>query len=120
TERVDLFVLDLREVHGAGHVAGVNIKPVDTPLALVGFLHRRVKDADGTRRDSGGAANVAADAVAAQQTDNRIVGDMPSRGVDVDPAAVTGRRELLVARGRHRGDSSNRKRDRYGLAARKA
>src|SRR5262249_25972696 len=90
TERVDLFVFDLREVHGAGHVAGVNIKPVDTPLALVGLFDRGVEDADGTRRDAGGAANVAADAVAAQQTDNRIVRDVPSRCIDADPAAVAG------------------------------
>ena len=46
-ERGDLLVLDLREVQFAGHVAGVDVEPVDAALAAVGLRHGGVEDADG-------------------------------------------------------------------------
>src|SRR5262249_49331303 len=65
-EAVDLLVLHLGIVHLTGHVASVNVEPLDLALALVRLGYRGVENADGTGGDAGRAADVAADAVAAE------------------------------------------------------
>src|SRR5262249_37667241 len=69
-----------RVVQLAGDVTGVDVEPVDLALAAVGFLHGGVEDLDGAGGDAGRPADVAADAVAAQQADDRVVGDVPAGG----------------------------------------
>src|SRR5262249_36762108 len=66
-EGVDLFVLDLGVIQFAGHVARVDVEPVDAALAGVGPRHGGVEHLDGTGGDAGRRADVAADAVAADQ-----------------------------------------------------
>src|SRR5439155_27388716 len=98
----DLLVLDLREVQRAGGVAGVHVEPVDLALALVGFVHGGVEDAHGTGGDAGGAARVGADAVAGDQADDRVRGDVPAAAaLDGDAGALLGGGEFFVRGGRH-------------------
>ncbi len=107
-ERGDLLVLDLRVIAFAGRVAGVDVEPVDASLAAVGLLDGGVEDADGAGGDAGHVADVAADAVAAEQADDRVVGDLPAAvGVDGDAGALAGGSEFFVGRSRH-GNSSGR------------
>src|SRR5262249_8529750 len=98
-EGVDLLVLDLRVVQRAGRVAGVHVEPVDLALALVGFLDGGVEHADGAGGDAGDALDVGADAVAADQADDGVVGDVPAAIViDGDAGALLGGGEFFVGR----------------------
>src|SRR5581483_11579605 len=84
----------------------VDVEPVDAALAAESLLDGGVEDADGAGGDAGGGADVAADAVAADQADDGVVGDVPAAvGADGDAGAGTGRGELLERRGRHRRQS---------------
>src|SRR5262249_47491954 len=79
-------------------VAGVDVEPDDLALALVRLLHRRVEHLDRAGADSRRAADVGPDAVATQQTDDGVVGEVPLP-VAVNGDAGAGRRggPLLVA-----------------------
>ena len=98
----DLLVLDLGIVQLAGHVAGVDVEPDDAALALVGLVDGGIEDAHGTGGDAGRAADVAANAVAADEADNGIVRDVPAAMAVNGNASTLGRRsELLVSLRRH-------------------
>src|SRR5262249_27511915 len=101
-EGVDLLVLDVRVVQLPGHVAGVDVKPDDLLLAAVALGDRGVEHLDGAGGDPGGAADVAADAVAAQEAHDWIIGDLPPTvAIDRDACAGAGGSQFLVGRCRH-------------------
>src|SRR5262249_11905988 len=101
-ELVDVLILDLRIVHLPGHVAGMDVEPVNAPLAPIGLRDGSVEDAHGAGRDAGHAADIAADAIAAHEADDRVIGDLPGAvGLDRDASALSGGREFIVGRRRH-------------------
>src|SRR5205823_15016765 len=106
-EGVDLLVLDLRVVEGAGGVAGVDVEPVNLALAAVSLGDRRVEHLDGAGGNAGRPADVDADAVPFEQADDGIIGNLPAAvGANSDAGTLTRGSELFVSRRRHGCDSS--------------
>ena len=98
----DLLVFHLGEINLSGGVAGVDIKPVNFAFAFVGLVDGGIEDANRAGGDSRNLADVSADAVAAEQTNDRIVGDLPvATGIDRDARALGGWGKFFVSRCRH-------------------
>src|SRR5260370_1110846 len=69
----------------------MNVEPVDFPFAVIGFVDGGVENLDGASGDARRRADIPADAVPADETGNRIVGNVPATGgINGDARALFG------------------------------
>src|SRR5262249_55473864 len=101
-EGLHLVVGDARTIASPSLVAGMDVEPDDLALALEGLLDRGVEHLDRAGRDAGGAADVLANAIAAQQADDGVVGELPLAAVAADSSSGGGGLKLIVGRCAHR------------------
>ena len=106
-EALDLVVGDVGVVEGAGGVAGVDLEPIDFLFSAVALLDRGVDDLDGASGDAGDAVDIRADAVALEQADDGVVGDLPLAGGRLRGAGAGGRGGELLVGGGHRASGGS-------------